>query len=382
MPTPQELNASMIEQIASQRLGQAPGQPLGGAPALPPGAPGEDPGVDPNAAPPAKPKASEKPTDMEKAASKLEPKDSGSVSDEESIRMVKIGDREFAESQIKGMYERYTKLNHQWQTEVAPNKASLAVINNLVKMAKDSGHDVKPDEVAALIDAAVKAYVKNPTMGGDDKKAGKIGADEGKQAMSGKVNTNLGDNDDEMEESFSSWEKENAVSLPPGFKDVYKANKSMEQKMQAMLDVVQQLITGQSADGNAVATGAEALKKANQLSSNAATSMIRNNLNQAFSSSQIPSDDATKADFRMFAMQRGYDFPDFMDPELTATVVADYKANKDAPEIERLRGVMKKRQAFSGLDTSTPGAGGGASAQAGADPMLSGLVDKAMAGRR
>ena len=108
--------------------------------------------------------------------------------------------------------------------------------------------------------------------------------------------------------------------------------------------------------------------------------MVSNNLTQAFAQNGLQTDPETRADFRMFAAQRGYDFPDFMDPQMAATVAADYKANKDAPEVARLREMAKKRQAFTGQVEGAPGAAGAGVAPAG-DPMLANMISSAMGKR-
>jgi hypothetical protein len=67
---------------------------------------------------------------------------------------------------------------------------------------------------------------------------------------------------------------------------------------------------------------------------------------------------------------------------MASTVVNDYKANKDAPEIQRLRAIAQKRAAFTGNVEGAPGAGAaGAPAAGGVDPGFGKLVDRAFAQR-
>lgn len=351
------LNADLISQIASQQLGAPPAPPQGQMP------PQE----------PTPPKADPSPTQMEQAQAKLAPKDEGDISAEEAIKMIKLGDKEYTESQLNGTMQRYRDLNFRWQTEVAPYQPVLQVVQNLMKEAEAAG--VKPDgkQAAALIEAAVKAYVKNPQMGGDAEQA----QSQPKKGMTAKdAGADLGDNDDE---TYAAWERENAVKLPPGFKDMARANKQMSQQMEALVNMIQTLVNGGGQQQELVAGAEQQMAQAQSMQSEAAVNMIRNNLNGGFQQAGIPLDEQTKADFRMFAAQRGYDFPDFMDPQLTMTVIADYKANKDAPEIQRLRQIAQKRQAFTGMADGTPGAGG--AAPQGGDQMLQGLVQLAMSNR-
>lgn len=367
MATPEELNSNLIQQIAAQRLGPAAAP---AAPAAPQQAAPQE-----TAPAPTKPKADPSPTEIEKAQSKLAPKDEAAVASEEAVRVFKIGDKELSESQINGTMQRYRDLNFKWQTQVAPVSPVLEVVNSMMKAAEEAGHKPDGKQMAQLVEAAVKAYVKNPEMG----KGAKQPSDGGdKPAMSGKINPSLGDNSDD-DAAYEQWERENAVKLPPGFRDVAKANKEMSAKMEAMLNMMQTLLGG-NAEGQKVVQEADAqMKTAKAAQAEAATAMIRNNLNQSFAQAQIPLSDEVRADFRMFAAQRGYDFPDFLDPELTATVIADYKANKDAPEMARLRAIAQKRQAFTGMAEGAPGAGAGAPATG--DPMLASLVQGAMSKR-
>lgn len=354
------LNADLIGQIAAQQLGAPPAQaaaPQGAAPMQEP----------------TPPKSNPNPTQMEQAQAKLAPKDEADMSAEEAIRMIKLGDREYTESQLNGTMQRYRDLNFRWQNEVAPYQPVLQVVQNLMKEAEAAG--AKPDgkQAAALIEAAVKAYVKNPQMGGDGEQA-KGASKQGMKAE--QAGADLGDNDDE---TYSAWERENAVKLPPGFKDMAKSNKQMAQQMNALVEMLQTLVNGGSQQAQVLAGAEQQMAQAQNMQSEAAVNMIRNNLNGGFQQAGIPLDEATRADFQMFAAQRGYDFPDFMDPQLTMTVIADYKANKDAPEIQRLRQIAQKRQAFTGMADGTPGAGGAPVASG--DPMLAGLIQTAMAGR-
>jgi hypothetical protein len=371
--TPPDLNANLIESIAAGRLGPAPaaaGDPPAGAPAGDPAGGGQAAPQNP------KPAADPTPTAMEKAQAKVAPNQEGSMSDEEAIKFVKIGDREYSEAQLTGTLDRHSKLNYRWQTEVAPVAPVLDVVRKMMASAKEAGVDVKAEDMAKLVDSAVRAYVKDPQMGGDSKQK-TPGSTDGKPPMSD-AGGGLGDNDDD---TYSKWEKENAVSLPPGFKETAKTAREMSQKVDQLLNLFQTLAQGGAAGQTASAEADAKLNQARGLQSQAATEMIKNNLNGAFTVLQLPLDPESRADFRMFAAQRGYDFPDFMDPEMARTVAADYKANKEAPEMARLREIAKKRQAFTGMVEGAPGGAAGGAKPAG-DPMLAGLVDAAMTNRR
>ena len=350
-------NNAMIQAIAAKALGQP-------APGAAPAAQAPQPQQAPQA-----PKADPAPTSMEKAQAKVAPSDP--QTSEAAINFLKIGDREYTEDQLKGTMGRYKDLNYKWQT----NKPVMDVISSFQEAAKKAGHDSSPDELAKLVDAAVRAYVKDPTMGGQ--KQATSSKEPAKAAMSGDEPEGGAEDTDA---AYESWEKENAVKLPPGFKETASTSKAMSAKMDKMMELFQQVIQGGLAGQQSRDQATQQVTQAQGMQADAATKMISNNLTGAFGKAGVPLDDAARADFRMFAAQRGYDFPDFMDPELASVVVADYKANKDAPEVTRLREMARKRQAFTGMTDGAPGAGGAPAAPAG-DPMLAEMINTAM-GRR
>ena len=348
----------MIAAIAAQAQGRPAPEAADPAAAMAPPAPQE------------KPKASKAPTDIEKAQAKIAPSDPGAQPASVDSEIFRVGERDFTKAQILGTHQRYADLNHKW----AQNKPVMDVVTAISEAAAKSGHQAAPDEIAALVDAAVKAYVKNPQMGGDVRK--QSGNDTAKAAMSGDGPDNEGDEDSQYEK----WENENAVKLPPGFKDTAKTSKQMAAKMDQMMAMFQQVIQGGMAGQKATQEAGAQLQQAQGLKASAATAMISNNLNSAFQKAGIAVDDAARGDFRAFAAQRGYDFPDFMDAGLTATVVADYQANKDAPEMNRYREILSKRQPYTEVGSSS-GSGGAGAAPAGGDSMLAGMVQTAMTGR-
>ncbi len=354
----------IIAQIAAQKLGPAPGAAPAGDPAAA-AAPAP-------AAPPAPPKADPSPTDMEKAQAKVSPTDQA-AKDAADITFVKVGDREYTPQQLDGMMRRYKDLNYQW----ASNKPVVDVVTGMMEAAKKSGYEAKPEEVAALVDAAVKAYVKNPQFGQQQKQGESKG--QAKPAMGDNDDEAGGDNFGDPDALYEQWEKENAVKLPPGFKEIANSSKTTAQKLDQMMQLFQKVIEGGLAGQTATQQAGQQVQQAQTMQADAATKMIANNLNAAFQKAGIPADPESRAQFRVFAAQRGYDFPDFMNPQLTATVVADYQANRNAPEMARLMEVAKRRQAFTGMADSTPGAG--AAAPSAGDPMLANLVSSAMGKR-
>jgi hypothetical protein len=59
----------------------------------------------------------------------------------------------------------------------------------------------------------------------------------------------------------------------------------------------------------------------------------------------------------IFAAERGYTMEDFVDPNLTIKVMQDFRNSMDSPEMERMRGIAQRRQAFTGSLGATPSAG-------------------------
>lgn len=351
----------LMQAIATEKLGA----PTAGA--TPPATPGAAPGA---AAPPAEPpKASDAPTAQEQGAAKAAPVSTG---DEPAFEFVSIDDgeggkRDLTHQQIKGTMDRYRDLNHRWQTDVAPVKPVLALAKKLMDAAKAGGHEANGDELAQFIESAVKAYASNPQMGG----GGKTGA----PPMGGEANPNQGDNDDG---ALSAWEKENAVKLPPGYRENVSATKELSSKLDRIMGLLSQTSSagGVLQQREAEATGQVATAHAAQLS--AAKQAVVTNIKGAMMAAKLTPEDLP--DFQSFAQARGYGPEDFIDPELTKTVVGDFAANRQAPEIERLRSIAARRQAFTGVGTSAPG-GSAATPQAPADPLLAQLTDAAMASR-
>jgi hypothetical protein len=190
-----------------------------------------------------------------------------------------------------------------------------------------------------------------------------------------------GNGDGDEDDQYAKWEKENAVKLPPGLRETAAQTKAMSDQIAQMMGMFQQLIQGGAAGQTATAQAEQQVQQAQAMQGDAVTRMITTNLNQAFANAGLDvASPQSRADFQMFAAQRGYDFPDFVDPAMTATVVADYKASKDAPEMTRLREIMSRRQAFTGSAEGAPGAGGAPGAPAG-DPMLTSLISNAMSKR-
>jgi hypothetical protein len=343
-----EQDDQMIAQMAAQQLG-AP------APDAAPAQPQEDPAKQDNP-----------PTNQEKIQEAASPETEGDKQKEESFIEVDFGDGRkevMSASQIAGMTSRYKDLNHKNATRYKPLEPAIDVLNQLVDQARANGADVSGDDVAQFVAAAIQGMTKNPTMGGQqdttpDRPDGQPG------------NPDL---DAQMEQEIEAWERENAVSLPPMYRQGFKVirnlmqeNEVLRNNMGGLLQQAQQLNSdAQQQLGNAQTSGEMVYRQ-----------QAANNLNEAQQTMNLP--DELEDDFFNFAYGRGYTVEDFIDRELTFKVMQDFNANRQTPEMERLRALNAKRQAFTGAASATPSAGGNPVQPSADQDFMNAVAQKAM----
>jgi hypothetical protein len=361
-----EFDQSMIANISAQQLGAA--NAAAGAP------PGATPPVDPaaamqQAAPPPPPKASQAPTAQEKATTAAAPQESGA---EDPLEFIELdheeGKRQYTKKQLKSTMDRYRDVNFKWQNM----KPVADIVEQLLGEAKKNGYDGNPKEAAELIQASLQAYMQNPQMGQQK------GQQPGEKGEPKAAKAEMSAPDGEWEETLSKWEKENAVSLPPMYKDQVKSSRELGSKVDQLMKLVQSAMSSATMGQQAVEGAQGVAQQAQQAQMSVAQQTIKNNLTQSMMAQQI--DPAAQQDFLIFAMDRGYTPEDFIDPQLASTVMQDYKANKDAPEINRLREIAKRRQAFTGMVEGAPG-GASPPAAGPADPMFNSMLGSAMTAR-
>lgn len=348
----------IINQLSNQLLGGASGQqapvPTPPQDATPqPEVPTEPPKADPN------------PTAIEQATKQGEPKDGEGESpiDIYDIRMKDGNVQQFTQAQIANTMERYASLN----SRMLDNKDVLDFASRITEQAKKNGYTPKAGEVASFLQEAVMAYTKNPTMGNVEKKQ-QTPADgqEGQPAQP------------PADDDLANWERDNGLKLPPGFREQHKAMQQMAVQLQQMQ---QMLVQMQNGGAQSAQQGQQALQQAQQTQANTQQMQVKMNLKEAANTNGVPDDRAN--DFMLFAMQRGYTPADFLDPQVANTLMADFRANMDAPEIARLRGVMERRQAYTGNPTGTPSnAGAGIPPQVSPDQQfMNDYIKKVMASR-
>ena len=322
-----QMAADAINRIASNQLGVPTQQAQTQQPAPP-------------ASQPQAPKAPPKDSAAEQAASKGSPDTEGDkMSAEAIIYEIDFGDmdkegnkkkRELTPNQIKSTFERYSALNHK--------NAVYKPITDVIDQYMRANPGVSTKQIAEQLANISKAGESNPTMG--NTQGDKPGVYEKDTALKS------GD----VEASLKKWEEDNAVTLPPGFRDMMNMSAqgnsnvgAMQQELAQVKNMLRQVVAQSAGMADAAKAGFQTGENA-QIS--AAKQTIANNLDRVQQALGLADGDAQE--FQMFAAERGYTMEDFADPQLTIKVMTDYKNNKSSPEMARLRDIMGKRQAFTG----------------------------------
>lgn len=343
-------DASLIDAIASQTLGDAPAAPT------PPAAP-----ATPAAAAPA-----EQDTPADKTAEAGSPTTEGDkMAADPIVYEVEFGEgdtRKLTPQQIRATQERYAALNHKH----AQNKPAYDVVDAILA----ANPNANPTQVAeALIAMAKSSSGQQPAT---------FGAEE--QAASQNAEVEPAKSNQDIDAELKRWEDENATSLPPGYREFLTSQTqgaSNLAAMQASVAQMREMMGAVLARTQGVADAArqtEADTQVRQIS--AVQQAIANNLDRAQAALQLPDEAAN--DFQMFAAERGYTMEDFADPNLTLTVMQDFKNAMNSPEMERMRAMAQRRQAYTGTLGSSPGSSAPASPAVGEDPRLASLIDEAM----
>lgn len=346
----------LIDRVASSKMGVPPANEAnkaalaaaqGGAPA-------------PNPTPGEKPVEKKSPEGEAVAAASGEGVDD-KMSAEAIMYEIDMGDgnmRKLSPSQISGTMNRYRDLNYKHQ--------QMSPVMRVIEQAIKGGHAKDPKDAAEKLAAMMKAGESNPTLGDD----GKAVQRPGEQANGGTADGGSANAVDALKQ----WEEENAISLPPGFREMAKSG----ERMASMEGLLKQIIAqGQQVGGEAAKSQVEA-RAEREAAMKARTGNV---LNAVSSHVGLKPDQAE--DFNIFAMERGYTVDDFHDPELTLRVMTDFKNSMGTEEFEHLKRVAAKRQAYTG---SIPQAGGAASADGPATPAggetFNRMADAALQGVR
>jgi len=283
----------------------------------------------------------EEPTPLEQSAEAVSPKTEADLAKEEAFIKVAFGEgdeRTLSQKQIKDTYNRYSDLNFKHQTEVAPMRPVLDFATQIQQSVhQDTGQNVGADDIVQFLNAAAKAYMSNPTMGG----------------QSDPTPDSPGVPLDSMEAEMSAWEEENAVSLPPHYKEAAGTMRALQEENAQIKSMVAKM-SGETQ--NLAANAAQQVNSADAQAKITTQQLMANNLDAAQKATGLPDED--QQDFFDFAYGRGYTLEDFVDAQLTLNVANDFKNSKNSPEMERLKALAERRQAFTGNVGGTPGAAG------------------------
>ena len=337
---------AMIDQLAGQRLGDANAQQAT-APEQ-----GADPSMEVPAGTPPQPvpqqqaqKQEDKPTEVEKAQEAVSPKTEADNSMDESVTMIKVdfGNgvvRDLSSNQIKETFNRYKDANYKLMQN-KPMQPAMDFIQSIVNGASKNGQQVGAEDVVQFLQAASQAYIKNPTMGAQKDPT---------PDRQGTPVTNMANLETEFEDQIKRWEEENAVSLPPMFREGFKTIQALQNDNANMRQTMNQFL---ASAGQINQDAAQTAVAAEQQAQDAYRQTAANNLNEVQAKYKLP--DSESDDFFTFAYERGFTQEDFIDIGLVDKIMGDYVAVKGTPEMERLREMAKKRVAYTGNVTATPG---------------------------
>lgn len=348
---------SFIDSVASEQMGVPPQQPA------------------PQEAPQPAPEAKDKPTPQEQATAAVAPNTEQSQAKEAPFEFLDIDGQPYTPAQIKGMVSRYKAQNYKHQTEVAPNAKSLAFINQLRQQAEAEGQQIDDDAMTAIMQSAMEAYAKNPTMGKN--KQGTSG-DPQRQDINMSQEHN-GNTAGDINAQLAEWEANNAIQLPPAYKEAIANSGAMMGQIQQLTELVKGLT---ATNAQTAATAQQQLEQAQSTHADAGRQKIINNMQRIQNEYKFP--DEAEKDFMAFVQERGYDLMELMDYDLANKLAGDFKNTQAAPELERLRAAADRRQAFTGNLSPSPASQPGSSPQGQADAdmdFINQVTDKTMKDR-
>lgn len=277
--------------------------------------------------------------------------ESDAMAQDAIIYKVPVGDstRDFTPQQISSMLERYSALNYQ--------HAQLSPIIKVAEAYLKDNPNKSPQEVAATLLDLARANRPNAQFGAPAEQQ------QQQQAAAAPVDR----------EALAKWAEDNAVSLPPGYEQMMTNTAQMQQGMAQMMQMMRAMMAQSQG-----MTQAAAIANRNVQSdrNQQIRQQIGMNLDRVQQALGLPSEAAN--DFMMFAAERGYNLEDFIDPQLTVKVMTDFKNAVSSPEMERIRQIAQRRQAFTAAGLGgTPT--GGPSAPPPAETTLDRLTQQALA---
>lgn len=302
-----EKDSEQIARIASKQLGEAPKE----------------------AAPPAR-----NATPQEQAAQVASPQTEGDKAQEAAV-VYKVNmngqDRNLTPQQIASTFDRYRDLNFK-QSQMKP------VMDLAEKMMQAGGIDSQ--QAAKLMEASMKAYTKNAQFG--NQRPAQQGVAQPQQPRPNATQPN-------MDEEFRKYEDENAIALPPGYREAAARLNAMEQRVSQGMQMMQQLSQRM---GQQAQQGVQNARQAQGDRMAVVRETIMNNLDRAQQAAGLPDEAVT--DFQAYAGERGYTAEDFADANLTMKVVQDFANQRNTPEFQRLKEMNQRRQAYLQTQQSAP----------------------------
>lgn len=288
---------------------------------------------------PAAPQAP-KETQQDKAAEKGAPADEGSKSSQNPVVYeIQMGDktRKMTPEQISSTLQRYAALNYQ--------NAQYKPVIDAIASLREQNPDLSPAEIAKHMASMNKAAEHNTTLG--------KGSENAKPAEGPAGAAKAGDQD--MDSLLSKWENDNAASLPPGYREMMQGSGQQMAQMQAQMAQMAQMLQRVIAQAGGTADAAKmGMQQAQNTQVQAMQQQIANNLDRVQQALGLSDDKAN--DFMTYAAERGYTLEDFIDPQMTVMVMQDFKNNMDSPEMERMRQIAQRRQAYTGsMGAGLPG---------------------------
>jgi hypothetical protein len=307
-------------------------------------------------------------TAAEQAAAKGAPDTEGDQMQKDAIFYdIPFGDdgadvKRMTPQQIAGMATRYRDLNHK--------NAQYKPVMSLVEKLMAANPNATPAQIAERLDSIIRASTSNPQMGNIHNE---------RSGTTQQPSPHEGQRQPMSDRDFEAWERENASTLPPGYRDMLMGNQQNAMAMQQLMAQNQQMMQ-MLAQTQGVADAARNMTSdANRRVSETSRQRVGNNIVQAFQGNGLPLTADEARVFSEFYTERGYTDFDLEDPGLVTNLVRDYSANRSIPELERLREMSKRRSAYTGSLGATPSQGGASQAKpAPGNEALNRLIDANM----
>ena len=268
-----------------------------------------------------------------------------------------MGDKErtLTPQQISSTFERYRDLNHK--------QAQMKPVMDLAEKMMQAGN-IDGTTAAKLMEASMQAYTKNAQMGRNRPAQENVAAPEQPSPNAQQPN---------LDAEFKKYEDENAISLPPGYREAAARLNAMEQRLGQGMQMLNQMTQRM---GQQAQQGIQSAQQAQGDRMQAVEQAIRNNLDRAQQAAGLPDEAVT--DFQTYAGERGYTAEDFADSALTMKVVQDFANERNTPEFQRLKDMSSRRQAFLQTQQGSPAA---PAAKPTGDDTMARMAAKALAER-